>query len=178
METTKDRIRKTDAINRTWPIVEHPELRLVLGYEQALGYLVCRQPLDKDGITAAVMMADVAALAAADGVTLQQRLDALVARFGRHVMADKSVRMAPADGAAKVAALRAVPPSTVGGRSVPRPLAMETTRARSLTLVPIPTTSPPRRGSAPPSRCPIPPRSPSSRSSSYGMTAQIGRAHV
>ena len=98
--------------------LEHPELRLVLGYEQALGYLVCRQPLDKDGITAAVMMADVAALAAADGVTLQQRLDALVARFGRHVMADKSVRMAPADGAAKVAALRAAPPSTVGGRSV------------------------------------------------------------
>ena len=99
-------------------VLQHPELRFVFGYEQALGYLVCGQPLDKDGITAAVMMAEVAALAAAEGVTLQDRLDAITATYGRHVMAEKSLRMAPADGAAAVARLRATPPTHVGELAV------------------------------------------------------------
>lgn len=99
-------------------VLQHPELNFVFGYEQALGYLVCGQPLDKDGITAAVLMAEVAAVAAAEGVTLQDRLDAITATFGRHVMAEKSLRMAPADGAAAVARLRAEPPTEVGGLPV------------------------------------------------------------
>ena len=49
---------------------QRPDQRLVFGYEQALGYLVADRPLDKDGVTAAVMMAEIAACAAADGVTL------------------------------------------------------------------------------------------------------------
>ncbi len=98
--------------------LQHPELRFVFGYEQALGYLVCGQPLDKDGITAAVLMAEVAALAASEGVTLQGRLDAITAEYGRHVMAEKSLRMAPADGAAAVARMRAQPPTEIGGRLV------------------------------------------------------------
>ncbi len=99
-------------------VLEHPELRFVFGYEQALGYLVAGQPLDKDGITAAVLMAEVAAVAHAEGVTLQDRLDAIAERFGRHVMAEQSVRMAPAEGSAAVAALRANPPTMVAGRDV------------------------------------------------------------
>ena len=90
----------------------------MFGYEQALGYLVCGQPLDKDGITAAVMMAEVASVAAAEGVTLQDRLDAIAATYGRHVMAEKSLRMAPADGAAVVARMRSEPPAEVGGKAV------------------------------------------------------------
>ncbi len=93
-------------------------LRYVFGYEQALGYAVSGRPLDKDGITAALLMAEVAALAAAEGVTLQQRLDALVERYGRHVMAELSVRMEPAVGAAAVARLRAAPPMSVNGVAV------------------------------------------------------------
>jgi phosphomannomutase len=99
-------------------VLQHPELHFVFGYEQALGYLVCGCPLDKDGITAAVLIAEVAAVAAAEGVSLQQRLDAIVARFGRHVMAEKSLRMAPADAAAAVARLRSEPPSHVDGHAV------------------------------------------------------------
>ena len=99
-------------------VLQHPEMHFVFGYEQALGYLVCGQPLDKDGITAAVLMAEVAALAAAEGVTLQDRLDAITATYGRHVMAEKSLRMAPADGAAAVARLRAAPPTDVAGDAV------------------------------------------------------------
>jgi len=97
---------------------DRPDLRLVLGYEQALGYLVTQRPLDKDGITAAVLMAEVAAVAAADGVTLQDRLDSIADRFGRYVTAERSVKMSPAEGAAWVAEIEANPPSEVGGRAV------------------------------------------------------------
>ncbi len=99
-------------------VLANPGKRFVFGYEQALGYLVTTQPLDKDGITAAVMMAEIAAVAVAEGVTLQDRLDAIVATYGRHVMAEKSLRMSPADGAAAVARLRANPPTHVGDREV------------------------------------------------------------
>ena len=75
-------------IGRT--VLDHPNARFVFGYEQALGYLVTHQPLDKDGITAAIMFAEVAATAAADGATLQDRLDAIAERYGRHVMAEQS----------------------------------------------------------------------------------------
>ena len=98
--------------------LEHPELRFVFGYEQALGYLVCGCPLDKDGITAAILLAEIAAVAAADGVTIQQRLDTIAATYGTHVMAELSVKMAPAEGSAAVARLRADPPTMVGGREV------------------------------------------------------------
>jgi phosphomannomutase len=99
-------------------VLANPDERFVFGYEQALGYLVCGQPLDKDGITAAVMMAEVAAVAAAEGVTLQQRLDGIIATYGRHVMSEKSLRMMPADAAVAVARLRAQPPTEVGGHAV------------------------------------------------------------
>ncbi|HSJ92361.1 MAG TPA: phospho-sugar mutase [Ilumatobacter sp.] len=99
-------------------VLDRPELRFVMGYEQALGYLVAPRPLDKDGISAAVLFAEMAAVAAADGRTMQEWLDDIAARYGRHVLADASVRMDPSDAAAKVAALRADPPVEIGGRSV------------------------------------------------------------
>ena len=103
-------------IGRT--ILDRPAERFVFGYEQALGYLVTHQPLDKDGITAAIMFAEVAATAAADGVTLQDRLDAIAERYGRHVMAELSVPMDPAQAAARVEVLRASPPAEIAGRRV------------------------------------------------------------
>jgi phosphomannomutase len=103
-------------IGRT--ILDHPDLRFVFGYEQALGYLVAPRPLDKDGISAAVMFAEIAAVAASEGVTLQERLDSISAEYGRHVMAEASIRMEPALAAAKVAELRASPPAELDGRSV------------------------------------------------------------
>jgi phosphomannomutase len=97
---------------------ERPDQRLVLGYEQALGYLVAPRPLDKDGITAAVLMAEIAAVAASEGRTLQDRLDAIATRFGRYVTAELSIKMPPADAAAWVESVEADPPTEVGGRSV------------------------------------------------------------
>jgi phosphomannomutase len=103
-------------IGRT--ILDHPEWRFVFGYEQALGYLVAPRPLDKDGITAAVVMAEIAAVAAEDGTTVQARLDQIAARYGRHVIADRSVAMEPARAYELVRELLADPPEELGGAKV------------------------------------------------------------
>lgn len=92
--------------------------RFLFGYEQALGYLVAPRPLDKDGISAAVMMAEIAACAEADGTTMQGRLDAIAERFGQYVTAELSVRLDPSVGARWVAEIEAAPPSVVGDRTV------------------------------------------------------------
>ena len=49
---------------------------------------------------------------------MQDRLDDIEARFGKHVLADAAVRMTPLEAAAKVTALRADPPAEIGGRAV------------------------------------------------------------
>ena len=98
--------------------MKRADKRLVFAYEQALGYLVADQPLDKDGISAALVMTEIAALAVHDGVTVQQRLDQIAAEYGQHVIAELSIKMSPSDGAAVVEELRANPPVMIGGRQV------------------------------------------------------------
>lgn len=97
-------------------IADRADLRPVFAYEQALGYLIAPAPPDKDGVSAAVMMAEIAALAAAEGVTIIDRLDDIAARFGRHHLDERSV--ASTAGAEVVQALAAHPPSALGGRAV------------------------------------------------------------
>jgi phosphomannomutase len=91
---------------------------LAYGYEEALGYCVLPGAvLDKDGISAALLAADLAASLKAEGRTLPDRLDELAAEFGVHATAQVSVRVADLSRiAATMAALRADPPSTLLGR--------------------------------------------------------------
>ena len=98
--------------------LDRPQLRLLFAYEQALGYLVTSRPLDKDGISAAVLLAEVAAVAAEEGTTLQGRLDELAARYGRHVVAERALKMSPPAGQAAVRALQEQPPAEVDGVAV------------------------------------------------------------
>jgi phosphomannomutase len=101
-------------------VLDRPNRRFVMGYEQALGYLVVDRPLDKDGITAAVLFAELAAAADAEGRSIQDRLDAIAERYGRHVLAEAAVRMDPAEMAGRVEHLRASPPERLAGRPVRR----------------------------------------------------------
>ncbi len=72
---------------------------------------------DKDGISAALLVADLAAALAAEGRTLLDRLDELAAEFGRHSTAQISVRVDDLSQIADtMAALRADPPRTLLGR--------------------------------------------------------------
>ncbi len=97
---------------------EHPELQLEFGYEQALGYLVGRQPLDKDGIGAAIAFAELVSVAHSEGRTVDDLLDALVSRFGRYVTVERSLRMDPEAAAHATENLRLQPPTDVAGRPV------------------------------------------------------------
>jgi phosphomannomutase len=103
--------------------LDRPGTRFVFGYEEALGYLVGDVVRDKDGISAAMILAEVAALAKTEGVSLQARLDALAVAHGLHATDQWSVRLEGAEGQARIAsvmaALRADPP---GERAEPEGL--------------------------------------------------------
>ncbi len=89
--------------------------RLLLGYEQALGYGVTELVRDKDGISAALLMAAVAAHARAQGVTVKDRLDAIAERHGLYATAQHSIAFTAAGDAERAGAeldrLRAQPPA-------------------------------------------------------------------
>lgn len=99
-----------------------PGHRLVFGYEEALGYAVTDAVADKDGVTAALLVAEMAARARAEGRSLLDRLDELAARLGVHLTAQWSRR---AEGPGGMEALSGVvdawrrhPPGELGGMAV------------------------------------------------------------
>ena len=100
----------------------HPEWRTVLGYEEAIGFGVGSLVRDKDGISAALVMADLAASLAAEGRTVLDRLDDLAREYGRHDGLQWSIRMDGAGAQERMAALmgrlRADLPVTLAGVAV------------------------------------------------------------
>lgn len=96
--------------------------RMVMAYEQALGVMCGTVVLDKDGISAALVLADMAAALKADGRTMVDVLDDLARRHGAHITAGRNVRLSGVDGLELVAStlrrLRDEPPAEVGGVAV------------------------------------------------------------
>ncbi|HEU5470404.1 MAG TPA: phospho-sugar mutase [Actinophytocola sp.] len=87
---------------------------LVYAYEEALGHSVDPDFVrDKDGISAAVLAADLAATLKAAGRTLLDALDDLAVRHGLHLTEQVSVRVT--DAARLMAAVRAEPPVELAG---------------------------------------------------------------
>ena len=74
-----------------------PHHRLLFGYEEALGYAVSDAVADKDGLSAAVVVADMAARAKHEGRSLLDRLDELAAMLGVHATAQWSLRLTGSD---------------------------------------------------------------------------------
>ncbi len=64
------------------PVVDQPDAEYLMGYEEALGYCIGDRVRDKDGISAALVIAEIAAGLKAEGKTLQDRLDDLAAEYG------------------------------------------------------------------------------------------------
>jgi phosphomannomutase len=94
----------------------------VFAYEEALGYAVGPAVHDKDGIGAAVAMADLAGWARARGATVLEALDQLSRQYGVYSSAQKSLALPGAAGATTISKVmegfRHQPPSSLAGRSV------------------------------------------------------------
>ena len=96
---------------------------LVLGYEDALGCAVGEVVRDKDGIGAALVMAELVAALKSEERTLGDLLDDLHRRHGVHATGQRSVRFESAVGNQQpmkmaMASLRDAPPAELGGAAV------------------------------------------------------------
>jgi phosphomannomutase len=93
---------------------------LAYGYEEALGYCVAPALVrDKDGITAALTAAELAAGLKASGRTIGDRLDELAAEFGVHATDQLSVRVDDlSEIGAAMSRARQTPPNTLLGAPV------------------------------------------------------------
>jgi len=96
--------------------------KMILGYEEALGYSVGTIVRDKDGISAAVAFAMLAAQAAGEGATVLDRLGDLYRTYGIWVSTQVSIRREGAAGtdeiAAAMEALRKDAPTQLAGFAV------------------------------------------------------------
>ena len=102
--------------------VSRPGRHLLFGYEEALGYAVTEAVADKDGLSAALVAAELAALEKAAGRTLGDRLDDVAARLGVHLTAQLALRgddeAAITRFAAVMVRLRRHPPAELAGLAV------------------------------------------------------------
>ena len=93
---------------------------LTFGYEEALGYAVDAKTVnDKDGISAAITLAQIATDLAADGKTLLDLLDEIWARHGFHATEQISIRLSDLSKVGVIlGGLRNNPPKNIAGRAV------------------------------------------------------------
>jgi phosphomannomutase len=93
---------------------------LTFGYEEALGYAVDAVTVnDKDGISAAITLAQITTDLAADGKTLLDLLDEIWARHGFHATEQISIRLKDLSKVGIIlGGLRSNPPQEIAGRLV------------------------------------------------------------
>ena len=93
---------------------------LTFGYEEALGYAVDAITVnDKDGISAAITLAQIATDLAEEGKTVLDLLDEVWARHGFHATEQISIRLSDLSKVGVIlGGLRNNPPQEIAGRSV------------------------------------------------------------
>ena len=93
---------------------------LAFGYEEAIGYAVDSETVnDKDGISAALLLAHIASELKAQGLTLLDLLDQVWARHGFHGTEQISIRVADMSRITQLlAGMRKNPPTHIAGRAV------------------------------------------------------------
>jgi phosphomannomutase len=90
---------------------------LIFGYEEALGYCVdWGQVRDKDGLSAALIVADIASALANQGYTLGDQLDKLMQRYGYFATGQISIRVTDLNVISDLMnKLRTNPPTQIAG---------------------------------------------------------------
>ena len=99
-----------------------PEEQFLVGGEESYGYLIGDDVRDKDAVASAVMIAEMAANAKAQGRTVLQQLEAIHREFGQYQERLISITKKGRSGAQEIAdmmtALRNDPPKTLAGSPV------------------------------------------------------------
>ena len=94
----------------------------VFGYEEALGYAVGDVVYDKDGISAAVLVAELASVLRERGATLNHELDRIACRWGAYASTQFALTRKGASGVEATRRmmdrLRAAPPRAIGDDEV------------------------------------------------------------
>jgi phosphomannomutase len=96
--------------------------RTLIGFEEALGYMVGSAVRDKDGVSAAAVFAELAAVAAAEGRSVEDELERIARTYGLFVSRQISLVRKGLSGAEEIAAmmerLRSSPPAQIGAWKV------------------------------------------------------------
>jgi phosphomannomutase len=96
--------------------------RFVMGYEEALGYSIGPLVRDKDGVSACVVFAELAAWNRARGRSVLEHLDDIYRKVGLFVTEQVSLTRPGAEGLAQIrdamARFRGAPPSALAGHAI------------------------------------------------------------
>ena len=96
--------------------------KVIFSYEESYGYMLGDYVRDKDAVTASLMLTEMAAWYAGQGMTLYDALQALFAKYGHYGEKTLNLVMPGLDGLKKMAALmdglRKQPPADIGGTQV------------------------------------------------------------
>lgn len=102
--------------------LSRPECRFVFGYEEALGYSVGEVVRDKDGVSAAVVFADLAAWCQSRGQTVAGYLEEIQREHGLFLSGQRNFTFPGAAGLEVIQAImqgfRTRPPSSIGAHAV------------------------------------------------------------
>ena len=108
---------------RYTPLIE-AGYKVLFGYEESVGYAVCPEIRDKDGISAGMMVTEAAAYYRKQGKTLWQVLNELYEKYGYFAEDEPNVVLKGLEGAERIrrmmAYLRANMPTEVAGAKVTR----------------------------------------------------------
>ena len=98
------------------------EGKVIFAYEESYGYMLGDYVRDKDAVTAALALTEMAAWYAGQGMTLYDALQALFVKYGYYGERTLNLVMPGLEGMAKMkelmASLRANPPAEIGGVKV------------------------------------------------------------
>ena len=98
------------------------EGKVIFSYEESYGYMLGDYVRDKDAVTASLLLTEMAAWYAGQGMTLYDALQALFAKYGHYGEKTLNLVMPGLDGLKKMAALmdslRKQPPADIGGTQV------------------------------------------------------------